>query len=233
VRLYNQQKTNGLMANIIQIIIAIILFLTFLVLILNLRSLQEQIGLTQVLNQPLCAVKEIKINEVNAPNRFKIYAVITNSGNYNAKNATIEWEFYQCDDLISRQTCNKIKGWHSDPKKKMNVTILPKQEFNYFLIDVPQAGLNERVKGYDRGVGIEITIKYKDMNNSPQKYSGFYLITRIGALNIYEATIQKSDIENQYSEPDGLKNEPQSLSPIIPHDASPSVIVVPQKDTNK
>lgn len=212
-------------ADWIQVAIAIILAVNALVLYFNLNSLNRQIKLTEVLNEPLCAVKEIKINEVkDHANRIKIYAVITNSGNYSAKNASIEWEFYQCKDLVSNKpSCEKIKGWHSDLKKKMNITILPKQEFNYFLIDVPKEVLNKRVKGYDRGLRIKLTIKYNDMDDKPQQYSGSFLIIRVGAPNIYEATIEKSSIGEHQEELYNPSKEQQNSSTITPSDASPNV----------
>ncbi|MFA4829976.1 MAG: hypothetical protein WC594_12220 [Thermodesulfovibrionales bacterium] len=239
-------KSDGLnTANCIQIAIAFILTVNLIVLYLNLDSLNHQIKLTEVLNQPLCGVKEIKINEVKDPiNRIKIYAVITNSGNYSAKNASIEWEFYQCKDLIGdKPACNeKIKGWQSSPKN-MNITILPKQEFNYFLIDVTKEELSKRVEGYDRGLRIKLTIKYKNMDNNPQQYSGSFLIIRVGAPNIYEATIEQSSIETkqetlsnllkQLEEPLNPSTEAPNKSKNIPRNASPSVVDVPDKINNQ
>lgn len=217
------QKT----ANRIQVVIAIILAVNALFLYCNLGSLrdqieltQEQIKLTEVLNQPLCGVKEIKINEVKGTaNRIKIYAVITNSGNYKAESAAIEWKFSQCEDLMGKQLCKEIEGLRSDPRAKTTITILPKQEFNYFLIDIPKENLDKRVAGYDRGLKIELTIKYNGMNYNPQQYSGTFLIIRVGAPNIYEATIQKSSIGEQQGE----QRDSSKEKAIMSHDASGNV----------
>lgn len=242
---YFNPKSDGLnTANFIQIAIAFILTVNLYVLYLNLDSLNHQIKLTEVLNQPLCGVKEIKISEVkDHVNRIKIYAVITNSGNYSAKNASIEWEFYQCKDLIGdKQACAKIKGWQSSPKN-MNITILPKQEFNYFLIDVTKEELSKRVEGYDRGLRIKLTIKYKNMDDNLQQYSGSFLIIRVGAPNIYEATIEQSSIETKQETPSNLlkqlkeplnpSTEATNKSKNIPRNASPSVTDVINMEDNK
>ena len=58
----------------------------------------SKINLTQVLNQPICAVKEVKVN-IDYAKDIEISAVIVNSGSYIAKNASIEWEFYHVEDL--------------------------------------------------------------------------------------------------------------------------------------
>ncbi|MDP3260780.1 MAG: hypothetical protein Q8M34_09400 [Thermodesulfovibrionales bacterium] len=225
-KLLRNLRRDGLStANCIQIVIALVLIFNLCYLNRQIKLTQEQIKLTQVLNQPLCAVKEIKVNEVkDHTNRIKIYAVITNSGNYTAKNASIEWEFYQCNDLIGhKQPCEKIKGWHSDSRNKMDITILPKQEFNYFLIDVPKERLNKRVEGYDRSLRIKLTIKYNDMDEKSQQYLGSFLIIRVGAQNLYETTIEKSSIEPYYSP----QEQSILLDPTLPRDASPNVTAVP------
>lgn len=138
-------------ADRIQIAIAIILFLTLLALMFNLCFLNKQIKLTGVLNQHLCAIKEVKVNEVKGYNNLiKISAVVANSGNYIAKNASIEWQLYQRENLLSaNQPSKKIEGWGSSPSKRSNIAILPKHEFDYFLIYVAKEDLDKRVQGYD------------------------------------------------------------------------------------
>ena len=199
--------------------------------------MNRQIKLTGVLNQPLCAIKEVKVNEVKGYNNLiKISAVVANSGNYIAKNASIEWQLYQRENLLSANPpSKKIEGWGSSPSKKSDIAILPKHEFDYFLIYVAKEDLDKRVQGYDSGVEVRLIIKYTDMDNKPQQYEGSFLIIRVGPPNFYDATIQESSIKEQQEELNDPQKQTQDsdITQSQSRDASPDVQLPGTNKANK
>ena len=71
---------------------------TALILILNLLAVWQEYRSTQILNQPLCAFKEIKATK---PRKgvVKVSAVVANFGNYVARDALIGWKTYSIERL--------------------------------------------------------------------------------------------------------------------------------------
>lgn len=174
----------------------LILIFTLLALVANLWFFWKQNNLTQVLNQPICAVKEVKVN-IDYAKDIEISAVIVNSGSYIAKNASIEWEFYHVEDLKKEQSFKKIEGWVLPSSKKSNIAIMPRHEFVIPLVIVKKEKFDNLVRGYESGVGITLSIEYTDMKGNPQTYSSFFLITRLGPADSYNATIQESSYEKK------------------------------------
>ena len=161
--------------------IALILFITLVVLILNLLFFWKQNELTQTLNQPLCAVKNVKLIKVR-PDVYKIDATIMNTGNYVARKASIGWEFFLVEKLKDPQSKTiKIDGWSSKTKKEM--TILPRHEFDLWIIYIKKNEVDKIIDGYEKAVAISLTIEYQNMDHVTQRYSCTYLITRMLSID--------------------------------------------------
>lgn len=200
----------------------LILIFTLLALVFNLWFFWKQNNLTQVLNQPICAVKEVKVNIDNAKD-IEISAVIVNSGNYIANNASIEWEFYHVKDLKEKQSSKKIEGWVLPTSKKSNIAIMPRHEFVMPLVIVKKEKFDNLARGYESGVEIKLSIEYTDMKGNPQTYRSSFLITRLGPADSYSATIRESSYEKkrQIEIQGKTTSKEQPASPPV---ASPSVL---------
>ena len=180
----------------IQSVIAFILAVTAAFLFLNLQALNDQIKLTQILNQPLCAIKEIKV-EKPRDHVVEVSAIIKNFGNYKAKNASINWETILVNNLNMKdenRVYTKIENLSSE--RKTQITILPQHEFKHFLFYIEK--FDEMVVGYKSGIRIKLAIEYQDMDNKMERYSCSYLITRllVDEQNTYEASLIKSELKN-------------------------------------
>jgi hypothetical protein len=55
------------------------------------KVLQAQISFTKYLKRPICAVKKIELSQPSV-NEYFISVIFINSGEYIAKNVSIEWE---------------------------------------------------------------------------------------------------------------------------------------------
>lgn len=172
-------------AEYIQLFIAIIL-------VLNLLAFWSQYKLTQILNQPICGVKEVNVIPAR-DNIIEIYAIITNAGNYAAKEASITWEFGLNENWASHNASyTKIQEWTKEQKSKL--TILPRHEFKMILLYKDTKDIEKIMEGYKKALLVKLVIEYKDMNKIIKQYSCSYRITRLLLDNkqTYECTILES-----------------------------------------
>lgn len=141
------------------------------------NNLQEQkIKINQTLNRPLCGIERIDV--LPTGNQIQISAFIKNYGSYLAKDTLINWKTYvvenlKCDKIIRKE----IPTLQS--KRDIPITVLPKQEFKYFLFYVKKENFKKAVKGYDSAVELELNIIYKKTKDEPGQYSCLYRITRL------------------------------------------------------
>lgn len=205
----------------INIVIAI---LTLSVLGYNLHLFWAQNKFTETLNQPLCAVKQLKASKVtNIPNVVEISVVIANLGNYVARNAYVESKLYTIKYSGGKEQSRElINGWQ--PQGIKDITILPRHEFDYFLVYVDKAAFNKKVEGYNSLVEVEVIIKYKDLRDKAQQYSCLYRITRLLGEDYYDAILINSN-QGEYTE-QPQKADFLHTSPEIPNTATPSMSTV-------
>jgi hypothetical protein len=179
----------------IQLAIAIILSFTLIVLGLNLWAFWRQNKLTQSLNQPLCAIKEVKVAKAR-DHVIQISVIIKNFGNYVAKGASFDWEIYAIKKYNDdEQLWKKEKEWK--PAKKTHLVMLPQHEFENILMFYEKEDFNKMVEGYQGAVGVRLSIEYQDMNNQIKRYSCVYVITRMlpDKDDTYEVTLKENKIE--------------------------------------
>jgi hypothetical protein len=184
-------------SDFIQIGIGIILFITLVVFSFNLFAFWKQNCLMQILNRPFCGVRQIIVKVITVPpstDVIGINAIIVNSGNDYARDAVLTSELYAMDKEKNVKTILSAKA-----SREEKITILPKQEFETFLLYIPKNKFNELVGGYTRIAHLEMTIQYKDLNNRVMKYSCSYLITKLltdkPEVNVYEVVLQTSNLE--------------------------------------
>lgn len=172
----------------------VIPFITLTVLILNLIYFWSQYDLTQTLNQPLCAVKEVKVLKVR-DDVIQISAAIKNYGNYAAKNTSISWGFFVCPDIKNKNSMCLETNLGS--KGQTDITVLPQHEFETLLSFINKTEFNKIVIGYDAALAVILTIDYQDMDNIIQRYSCSYLVTRllIDKQDTYEVSLKASKLE--------------------------------------
>jgi hypothetical protein len=148
-----------------------------LILIGNILFFWKQHDLTQTLNQPLCAVKNVRLIPVR-PDVYKIYATIMNSGNYVAEKVAIDWGLFLVEKLKDPQPIfTPIDPQRS--KNKTEMTLLPKHELDFWIIYIDKKDIDKMVDGYEKAIAISLTVEYKNMDNVTQRYSCIYLITRM------------------------------------------------------
>jgi hypothetical protein len=201
---YNWLKTWE-KAEAIQLIIAIIYAFTVFVLWLNFHALdkqltetrkqanaaQRQVELTQTLNQPLCAVKELKVDKARS-NVVQISPVIKNFGKMVEMEASFQWKI----DII--KNFNDDKKWTAKNdmpwRKKDHIKILPEQEFIVGFKQYNTFVFNNMVSGYDSAILVSMIIGYHDLENKPQQYSCSYLITRFADIkkDEYEVILREA-----------------------------------------
>jgi len=171
------------MSDCIQIVSAIILFATLVVLSITLCTAYKTYKETQSLNQALCAVKNLKVDEVKdrpiGKEVYKISATIANTGNYVGEKASINWETFLVENLKDVEPkCTKIEKW-SWKTKKSQITILPRHEFDVWMY-VDKKPFEENIEGNAKAIGIKLTIQYTNAINKENKtYSGSYIVSRM------------------------------------------------------
>jgi hypothetical protein len=177
----------------VQAIIAIVLTITFIVLLCNLNAVQKQIRLGEILNQPLCGVKEVNVKQSTHPEAMEVDVTIVNAGNEVAKKASISYE----TALIDRKENKKEIITNLSSIGVNSITILPRSEIKNLLFYIRKEDLAKLVIGYDKFIELKVTIEYLNMKEEKIKYISSYKITRLlsGDLHYYEATIIESDIE--------------------------------------
>jgi hypothetical protein len=158
----------------IQAFIGVTLFLTLVVFIANLVLFWRQNSLTQTLNQPLCAVKEVNVKPVhNNVTQFSVK--IENYGKYVAEDASIEWDIDGLEDMRDNKTAFKLKD--IQPVKVTDINILPRQEIEFIMFQWLTSEFKEKITGY-AALRIKLIVEYKDMNKIGKRYSCTYRITR-------------------------------------------------------
>ncbi len=169
----------------LSIVNAAILFLTAGILFTNANLLSRQINLTKLLNQPLCAVKEVQVIKTGKDangNVFGVYIILKNFGNYVARNVSYEWNTFAVENEVKNgmPSLKSIKkfGWLSGEKK---ITLIPQSEHRFFITFIGEKTLKEFVVGYEKFIKLNIITKFKNFKNKQQQYTCNYLITRLQA----------------------------------------------------
>lgn len=168
----------------IQCFIGLVLFLTLIVLILNLRSFWYQNKLTQTLNQPFCAVKDVQLvpTGTDADGKvFGLYLILKNFGNYIAYNSSYELKSFAMEHEKKNEAwlLKNIRALNIHDKK--TITLMPQAEFKFFVAFIQEKTLMEYVSGYEKVINLKIVIEFKDYENEIKLYRCNYLITRLQA----------------------------------------------------
>jgi len=181
----------------IQAVICFVLGVTLCVLVFNLVALGKQIRLTQTLNQPLCGVKDVRVDPVREDVK-QITVIMKNYGKYIAKSATIALKIDVIQGSRSgKATVLNIKGLRSMMKTRP-LDILPEQEFPALFIQFTKDDFNEIVRGdVDRLVRVEVVTEYDGIDGEKKRYSCSYLITRLADVrqDKYEISIETSNLD--------------------------------------
>ena len=180
-------------SNVIQAAIAIIYLFTLIVLWCNLNKLdtqiketrrqadaaQKQLGLTQILNQPLCAVSLLKVDKPRY-NVVQISPIIKNFGKMVERDASFEWRIDIIENINDAQKRKErpVVPW----RKKAHIKIIPEQEFMGGFRQFNTKDFNDMVRGYDSAVQVSMIIGYHDAEDKPQQYSCSYIITRLADI---------------------------------------------------
>jgi hypothetical protein len=194
-------------SNLIQVFIALFSFAALVVLWLNLSKLdrqitearcqttamqeqivearkqataaQDQLRLSEVLNQPLCGIKELKVEKVR-DNVVQISPLIKNFGKMVEKDASFQWKIDQVENFNDAQKRNETPEipW----SRKQHIKILPEQEIMCVGRQYNTKLFNELVRGFDSALLISMIVEYHNADNKPQKYSCSYRVTRLASL---------------------------------------------------
>jgi hypothetical protein len=178
------------MSNLIQASVGVILLATLIVLILNLRAFWHQNALTQTLNQPLCAVKMVKVEKVS-DSVIQISVIYRNSGKYVAKDALIRWDVDILPDQRHKERAIPIPS--VPPGELKNIALLPEHEISNFLVQFTTAEFNKIVTGY-AALRLKLAIEYKDMDNKGRRYSCTYYVTRMAHPEQYVPEVSLIEI---------------------------------------
>jgi hypothetical protein len=169
--------------------------ITLVILLLNLNSVSRQIRLTQVLNQPYCAVKELKVikasgnKTINPADVFKISLTIKNFGNYVAKKMSIQYKTFKVTNLKGP---NSVIQYIADSEKQFeNITALPQHEFEHLVGYYSRENLNSLIAGYEKGLLLRAVITYQnEMSGKTDQFAISYIVTKLlGQEDIYEVMI--------------------------------------------
>lgn len=150
---------------------------TLMVLILTLCFAYKAYIATQALNQPLCAVKSLKIEEVkDRPNIYYMTAVITNTGNYVGENASIKWETYVYEN---NGDIAVVKGKLIKDVTLNQITLLPRHEIETGAY-IEKKDVENNINWNKKILVINISIEYRDQTNQENKrYSAIYTVSRL------------------------------------------------------
>jgi hypothetical protein len=129
--------SGNLFANLVQFGILVISIFALIALFKNLYSLNEQLStaqkeleLTQALNQPLCGIKELRVEKVR-DNVVQLTPVVKNFGKTMEKDALYKWKIDRLENFNSDKV---IRTPLLDWKKIEHIKILPEQEIMYHFI---------------------------------------------------------------------------------------------------
>jgi len=193
----------------IQMVIAFVLTVTLIVVYLNLRSFQE-------FNQPLCAVKTVKVDpipyvaktdkidkitknadsaeaEVTPKNVIEISANIKNFGKYVARNTSYEWEVDIIENINSSN--RQIRPIPDvPPGKSSSIDMLPEQEIDNLLVMFNEVRFRELVRGYESALRVRLNVVFQSTDDKLRQYSCVYLITRLKHPDLIkpEVTLKES-----------------------------------------
>lgn len=184
-----------------------------IIIMLNLIVFWVQYNSTQLLNKPLCAVKQLVVepalqgkNVTNAEkvdpsvkdkNIIKISAVIKNFGKYKAEKASITWKMVAFEK--SEKSGYVAKEVIKESAVSTDITILPEQEFEQWLWFVNKKNLDNIVEGYKKAVDISINIKFLTEDGKKEEmYSCTYRVTKMLITNeyLYEVSLVNSSIKS-------------------------------------
>jgi hypothetical protein len=192
----------------IQIGILVVLFFNLIFFWIQYRS-------TQLLNKPLCAVKQLNVDSalegkniiktekvdksVEGKSIIKIAAVIKNFGKYEAKKVNITWNLVALEGKMDK---GKLKEWmevgrSGESMVSTDLTVLPEHEFEQWLVFFTKEELDKMVRGWEKAVDINISIKYLNMDDKTEKYNCTYRITKMLGTEeyLYEAALIRSSTE--------------------------------------
>jgi hypothetical protein len=175
---------NSSLSDRIQCFVATVLTLTLIVLVFNLIFFSKQIRLTQALNEPFCAVKEVQLIPTGTDARgkvFGLFVILKNFGNYVADNSFYELKSFAMEHEKKNDawSLNNIKPLDIHDKK--TITLMPQSELKFFVAFIQEKTLMEYVAGYEKVIGLNITIEFKNYENDIKVYRCNYLITRLQA----------------------------------------------------
>ncbi|NLT24662.1 MAG: hypothetical protein GXX82_16590 [Syntrophorhabdus sp.] len=148
----------------------------------------DQLKLTQLLNDPACAIKELRVEKVRE-NVVQISPVLKNYGKSVEKNASFKWKIEIVKNWKDKAKATRLlaTSWTGTDHLK----ILPEQDVTPIRIQYHRDRFNDMAKGYESAVLVSITVGYHDLKNQAQRYTCVYLITRLADLkqDIYETTL--------------------------------------------
>ncbi|HUU51105.1 MAG TPA: hypothetical protein VMW81_09135 [Nitrospinota bacterium] len=162
-------------ANLIQISILVILFITALILLENLFQINKQLEITEILNRPICAVKNVEI-EPTHEKEYHLNITFMNFGKYLAENVSINWKCLIPETKKKKDGEKNIKpGETIISGSSKNITLLPQQEIKqgFYFFKKSLDGILEQIP-----LLLDITIEYESINNSIEQYSCSYLISK-------------------------------------------------------
>jgi hypothetical protein len=167
------------------------------------KAAESQASATKILNQPICAVKEVKVIKASGKaitglaDVFKISAVIKNFGTYAANNVTIKCKVFGLKG--SKGTYSRDNSFPSPvPASENSITILPQHEFESFIVYYPREFLSAHVGGFERALELTVIIEYRnDINQRTERFSCSYIITKLLGQepDLYEAILVQSKQE--------------------------------------
>jgi uncharacterized protein YoxC len=142
-------------------------------------AMQDQLRLSEVLNQPLCGIKELKVEKVR-DNVIQISPVIKNFGKMIERGASFQWKIDRIENLNDDQKrkATPSMSW----QKTRHIKILPEQEFMGGFRQYNTKDFNDLVSGYDSTLLVSMAIEYHDADDKPQRYICSYTITRLASL---------------------------------------------------
>ncbi|MCX5855711.1 MAG: hypothetical protein NTZ24_14255 [Deltaproteobacteria bacterium] len=201
----------------IQLFILITYIVTLLVLVVNVIFFWKQYRSTQLLNKPLCAVKQLTVDSalegkniiktekidkaVEGKPKIKIAAVIKNFGKYEAKKVNITWNMVALEGKMDKGKFIgwEVKGTTEQSMISTNLTVLPEHEFEQWIKFFEKKDLDELVNGYQKAVDVNISIKYLNMDNKTETYNCTYRITKMLLTEeyLYEVSLIRSISETE------------------------------------
>ncbi len=171
-----------------QLVSITVLFLTAMILLFNLiyfrkqfseltkqtETLRQQLSLTNILNKPLCAIKDVEISK-SGEEEYYINYIIKNFGNYVAKKVSSHFKIsiIQVIKENGESEFGEERQITEEPKLPTKIALLPQQEY--------EGGFYARRDKWDNylkdwNIKLSFELIYKDIDDNIEKYSCAYLI---------------------------------------------------------